>query len=197
LHTYYFGTDKVDLMASNILTTLKYLHCSGNRVNFTFNKYCTAHVEQHNHHAALLEYGVQPLEEREKIIHFQRPVCSSIIIGKADGKFQDFDSIMTTYMTFKWAQKSLTLTLHVSAMSTSSGGQRGGAKRGDPEAHKKGLPPQPDIDKCTHIEKRRYSKEEYCNFKPAEKARLWQLYNPGVTPRTSVQRILRTSRLLP
>ena len=53
LDTHYFGGDKVDLMASNILTTLKTLHYSGDRANFMFNKYCTAHVEQHNRHAAL------------------------------------------------------------------------------------------------------------------------------------------------
>jgi hypothetical protein len=71
LHTYYFGGDKVDLMASDILTTLKTLHYSGDRTNFTFNKYCTAHVELHNRHAALMEYGMQALEERDKILHFQ------------------------------------------------------------------------------------------------------------------------------
>ncbi len=111
-------------------------------------------------------------------------LCSSIIVGKVDGKFQDFDSIMTTYMTFKRAQKSSTPTLCVSAMSTSSGGRHGGAKCGDQEACKKGLPPQSEIDKCTHIEKKRYSKEEYRKFTPAEKAKLWQLYNPGMTPGT-------------
>jgi hypothetical protein len=148
LHTHYFGTEKVDLMASGILSTLKNLHHTGDHANFTFNKYCTAHVQQHNHHAALLEYGVQPLKERVKILHFQEgikdptfePVRSSIIIGNADGKFQDIDSVMTTYMTFKRAQKSSTPTLCVSALSTSSGRWRSGAKLGDQEARKKAFP---------------------------------------------------------
>ncbi len=87
-------------------------------------------------------------------------------------KFQDFDSVMTTYMTFKQAQKSLTTASHVSAVSTSSGGRHSGAKCGDQEARKKGLPPQSEIDKCTHIEKKCYSKAEYHNFTPAEKATL-------------------------
>jgi hypothetical protein len=168
------------------------LHYSGDRANFTFDKYCTAHVEQHNQHAALQEYGIKPLEERDKILHFQQgikdptfePVRSSIIIGKADGKFQDFDSVMTTYMTFKRAQTSLAPTSRVSAMSTKSDGRRGGAKRDDAEARKRGLPPQAEIDKCTHIVKKHYSKAEYKKFTPAEKARLWQLNNPGVTPGT-------------
>ena len=140
----------------------------------------------------MLEYGVQPLDERVKILHFQEgikdptfePVCTSIIVGKADGKFQDSDSIMTTYMTFKWAQKGLTLTSRVSAVSTSFGGRRSGAKRGDQEARKKGIPPHAKINKCTHIEKKRYPKAEYCKFTPAKKAKLWQLYNPVMTPGT-------------
>ena len=192
LHTHYFGTDKVDLMASDILSTLTNLHYTGDQANFTLDKYCTAHVKQHNRHAALLEYGVQPLDERVKILHFQEgikdptfePVCSSIIVGKVDGKFQDFDSVMTTYMTFKRAQKGLIPTLRVSAMFTSSGGRCSGAKCGDQDARKKGLPPQSEIDRCTHIEKKCYSKAEYRKFTPAKKAKLWQLYNPGMTPST-------------
>ena len=39
LQTYYFGTDKIDLMANAILTALKNLHYSGDRANFTFDKY--------------------------------------------------------------------------------------------------------------------------------------------------------------
>jgi hypothetical protein len=191
LQTHYFGSDKIDLMANAILTTLKNLHYSGDRANFTFDKYCTAHVEQHNQHAALQEYGIKPLEERDKILHFQQgikdptfePVRSSIIVGKADGKFQDFDSVMTTYMTFKRAQTSLAPTSRVSAVSTKSNGRRGGARRDDPDARKKGLPSQAEVDKCT-IVKRYYPREEYKKLTPVERAKLWQLNNPGVTPGT-------------
>ena len=91
---------------------------------------------------------------------------------------------MTTYMTFKRAQTSLAKTSRVSAVSTKSDGWRGGAKRDDVEARKRGLPPQADIGKCTHIVKKHYSKAEYRKFTPAKKARLWQLNNPGMTPGT-------------
>jgi hypothetical protein len=72
LQTHYFSTDKIYLMANAILTALKNLHYSGDRVNFTFDKYCN--VEQHNQHAALQEYGIKPLEERDKILHFQQGI---------------------------------------------------------------------------------------------------------------------------
>ena len=91
---------------------------------------------------------------------------------------------MTTYMTFKRAQTSLAPTSRVSAVSTKSGGRRGGAKRDDAEARKKGLVPQAEIDKCSHIVKRYYPTPEYKRLTPAEKAKLWQLNHPGVTPGT-------------
>ncbi len=64
-------------MVSDILLTLKSLHYSSDRKNFNFDKYCTAHVEQHNHHAALAEYGVAPLENTMKIHYFEDRISDS------------------------------------------------------------------------------------------------------------------------
>ncbi len=71
LHDHFFGEDKVNTMVSEIPLTLKSLHYSGDRRNFTFDKYCTAHVDQHNRHAALSEWNVKPLEETMKIHYFE------------------------------------------------------------------------------------------------------------------------------
>ena len=68
LHTFFFGGDRVSTMHANIISTLKTLFYSGDRKNYTFNKYCTAHVEQHNQLSALLEFGVQGLDESMKSI---------------------------------------------------------------------------------------------------------------------------------
>ncbi len=38
---------------------------------FYVYKYCTAHVDQHNCHAALAEWNVKPLEETMKIHYFE------------------------------------------------------------------------------------------------------------------------------
>jgi hypothetical protein len=48
LHTFFFGGDRVSTMHSNIISTLKTLFYSGDHKNYNFDKYCTAHVEQHN-----------------------------------------------------------------------------------------------------------------------------------------------------
>ncbi len=67
LHNHFFGGDKVNTMVADVLLTLKALYYSGDWRNFTFNKYCTAHIDQHNCHAALAKWDVVPLEERVKI----------------------------------------------------------------------------------------------------------------------------------
>jgi hypothetical protein len=61
----------MNTMVANILLTLKALHYGGDWRNFTFDKYCTAHVDQHSHHAALSEWDVPPLEETMKIHYFE------------------------------------------------------------------------------------------------------------------------------
>ena len=73
-------------------------------------------------------------------------------------------------------------TSRVSAVTGHGGGRtpnpgRGGGgrtngrehKNGSPDARKAGLPTQAKVNKQTHIEARRYSKEEYKRFTPAEK----------------------------
>jgi hypothetical protein len=54
-------------MYNDILTTLKSTYYIGDRKNFNFDKYCTAHVEQHNRHASLVEYNV-PAEHDDPLL---------------------------------------------------------------------------------------------------------------------------------
>jgi hypothetical protein len=64
-------------MVADILLTLKSLHCSGDWRNFMLDKYCTAHVDQHNCHTALAEWNVKPLEETMKIHYFEDGITDS------------------------------------------------------------------------------------------------------------------------
>ena len=63
LYDHFFGGDKVNTMVANVLSTLKALHYGGDCKNFTFDKFCTAHVDQHNCYAALAEYDVSPYKK--------------------------------------------------------------------------------------------------------------------------------------
>ncbi len=104
LHNHFFGGDKVNTMDADILSTLKSLHYSGDQRNFTFDKYCTAHVDQNNCHAALAEWNVKPLEETMKIHYFEGGITdpsfasirSTIMVDRT--KFQEFDAVMRLYV---------------------------------------------------------------------------------------------------
>ncbi len=113
LHNHFFGGDKVNTMVANILLTLKILHYSGDWRSFTFDKYFTAYVDQHNYHAALAKWNVKPLEETMKIHYFEdgitdpsiASVKSTILVDRT--KFQDFESVMWLYANYKHSQKAL------------------------------------------------------------------------------------------
>ncbi len=66
-------------MVADVLLTLKALHYGGDWRNFTFDKYCTAHVDQHNLHAALAKYDVVPQEESMKIHYFEDGISDPLL----------------------------------------------------------------------------------------------------------------------
>ncbi len=65
------------------------------------------HVEQHNQHADLQEYGVAPLAENLKTLWFQDGISEpSLNVVKASinanrANFTDFDSVKDTNVEFK------------------------------------------------------------------------------------------------
>jgi hypothetical protein len=65
------------------------------------------HVEQHNQHADLQEYGVAPLAENLKTLWFQEGIRDpSLNAVKASinancANFTDFDSVKDAYVEFK------------------------------------------------------------------------------------------------
>ena len=165
LHSHFFGKDKVDTMRNDIILSLKSKIYQGDRRNFNFDKYCLAHVAEHNRYASLMEYGVNPLEESTKILDFEDVIKdptldaaqNAILVDRT--RFQDFESMMNMYMTSKRSQKSdsgVSQGRQISAVTGGRGGGRGGGGagrggrgRGDPDARRKGLVSQADIDKVT------------------------------------------------
>jgi hypothetical protein len=195
LHSHFFGKDKVNTMVNDILSSLKSKIYQGDRKNFNFDKYCLAHVAEHNRHASLTEYDVAPLEESMKIHYFEEGIKdptldaarNAILVDRS--RFPDFDSVMQLYMTSKRSQKSEAPPpgRQLSAVTGGRGGGgrgRGGAGRGsrgrgDPDARQKGLVSQAEIDRVTTVENKHYPEEVYAKFSAAEKAKHWQLRNPG------------------
>jgi hypothetical protein len=126
-------------MVADVLSTLNALHYGGNWRNFTFDKYCTAHVDQHNCHAALAKYDVAPLEESMKIHYFEdgisdpllAAVKTTILVDRT--RFKNFESVMRVYVNFKCAQKPeapAQQVRNVSALQGHGGGRQGRGGRG-------------------------------------------------------------------
>ncbi len=94
-------------MHADIISTLKTLFYSGNRKNYTLDKYCTAHVEQHNRLSALLEFGFQGLDKPMKIHYFQEGIKDNsfdsvkTMILADRSKYQEFNSVMKLYTNFE------------------------------------------------------------------------------------------------
>jgi hypothetical protein len=196
LHTFLFGGDRVSTMHSDIILTLKTLFYSGDRKNYNFDKYCIVHVEQHNRLTALLEFGVQDINEAMKFHYFEEgikddsfnSVKTTILVDRS--KFPDFTSVMNLYSNFKRSQKN-DIVPQGRTISTLTQGRGGGGQgcggSGSGRGHggnlrASGLVPQEEIDKVTNVEAKRYPTDVYKSFTPGQKAKHWQLMNPGKTP---------------
>ncbi len=76
----------------------------------------------------------------------------------------------------------------ISALTQGRGGGRqgrGGSVRGHGRggnSRASGLVPQEEANKVTNIKAKHYPTKVYNNFTPAQKAKHWQLMNPGKTP---------------
>ncbi len=111
--------------------------------------------------------------------------------------FTDFDSVKDAYVEFKRTNNPTNDPRIRQVASVAHGGRRGG---NHPHRHdqgqgpqtsdkcQKGLVPQSEVDKQTHIINRHYSDAEFDQLTPAEKQKLWQLRNAGKTPGTGPTR---------
>jgi hypothetical protein len=185
-------------MYSDIILTLKTLFYSGNRKNYNFDKYCTAHVEQHNRLSALLEYGVQGLDKAMKVHYFEEGIkddsfnsVKTMILADRK-KFLDFMPVMNFYSNFKCTQKNDIAPQGptISALNQGHGGggqDRGGTGHGRGRGgnlRSSGIVPQEEVHKVTELEAKIYPPKIYNTFTPAQKAKVWQLRNPCRTPGT-------------
>ncbi len=97
---------------------------------------------------------------------------NTILVNRS--QFPDFDSVMQLYVTSKRSQKSEATPTTPPGRQLSAITGHGGRGRGRGGA---GL--QADINKVTTVENKHYPKEVYAKFSVAEKAKHWQLRNPG------------------
>ncbi len=175
LHTLLLGGQRVVSTGSAIVTKLQSFRYEGDRKNFNFDKYVNLQVEQHNQHLDLQEYGVAPLVENLKTLWFQDGIMDlSLNVVKASinarANFTDFDSVKDTYVEFKHTE-NLTNDPRTRQVASVARVGRGGGNfpckhdqgQGPQTLDKcqKGLVPQSEVDKQTHIIDRHYSDSKF------------------------------------
>ncbi len=185
------------------MTKLQSFRYEGDHKNFNFDKYVNLHIEQHNQHADLQEYGVASLAENLKTLWFQEGIrdpslnAVKVSINANHANFTDFDSVKDAYVEFKHTDNPTNdpKTRQVASVACCGRGARNHPHRHD-QGHgpqtsdkcQKGLVPQSEVDKQTHIINRHYSDAEFDQLTPALKQKLWQLRNAGKTPGTGLTR---------
>jgi hypothetical protein len=199
LHTLLLGRQQVVSTRNAIVTRLQSFRYEGDCKNFNFDKYVNLHIEQHNQHADLQEYGVAPFAKNLKTLWFQEgirdpslnAVKESINANRAN--FTDFDYVKDADVEFKSTENPTNDSKTQQVTSVARGGRGGGyfPRRPDrgqgPQTLDKcqmGLVPQSEVDKQTHNVNRHYSDAEWTQLTPAEKQMIWQLRNPSKTPGT-------------
>jgi hypothetical protein len=203
LHTLLLGGQQVVSTGNAIYTKLQSFRYEGNCKNFNFDKYVNLHVEQHNQHADLQEYGVAPFAENLKTLWLQDGIRDPSLnavkasINANHANFTDFDSVKDAYVKFKRTENPTNDPKTQQVASVARGGHGGGnfPRRPDrgqgpqtPDKCQMGLIPQSEVNKQTHIVNRHYSDAEWTQLTPAEKQKIRQLRNPSKTPGTGPTR---------
>jgi hypothetical protein len=203
---HFFGGNKVSTMMTGVHTALRGLTYSGDTKHFTFDKYVTNHVNQHNTADRLTDYGAAKLDEHIKIDYFMTGIKSSEFDATKNNvtanrdNFTDFDTVKNLFVEFRRLQHaSRPASTPRTVASVGRGGGRSSAGRGGGgrgsgrgrgeknasyEDRKKRIPTQAEVDRCTHIVNKKYTDDEYRNLSDAEKQKLWQLRHPGQAPGT-------------
>jgi hypothetical protein len=132
LHTLLLGKQRVVSTGNAIVTKLQSFRYEGDRKNFNFDKYANLHVEQHNQHADLQEYGVAPFAENLKTLWLQdgirdpslNAVKASINANRPN--FTDFDSVKDAYVELKHTDNPTNDPKTRQVASVARGGHGGG-----------------------------------------------------------------------
>ncbi len=118
-------------------------------------------------------------------------------INANHANFTDFDSVKDAYVEFKHTDNLSNDPKTRKVASVAHGGRKGGnyPRRHDrghgpqtSDKRQKGLVPQSEVGKQTHIINRHYSGAKFDQLNPAKKQKLWQLTNAGKTPGTGPTR---------
>jgi hypothetical protein len=196
LHLQLLGGPRVVATGDAIIHKIQALVYEGDWRHFTFDKYVQLHIDQHNLHLDLFEYGVAALPESMKILWFQQGIKDkSMEPIKASIVAQTSNPDSTTYTTFQAVQEAYTAfyrqqTGNDPPKARKVSSVRGGRQTNNDRRPLRGKgqtdPREPiftkaELDACV-IELRKYTKAEYKRLTPLQQMKLWILRHPGRTP---------------
>jgi hypothetical protein len=137
LHTLLLGGQRVVSTGNAIVTRLQSFRYEGDRTNFNFDKYVNLHIEQHNQHADLQEYGVAPLAKNLKTLWFQDGIrdpslnAVKVSVNANCANFIDFDSVKDAYAEFKRTENPTNDPKTLQVASVARGGRGSGMSHVD------------------------------------------------------------------
>jgi len=182
---YHFGNDRNVTIAETLRTKLQNAAFGRPKRNFSFDKYCNLHTGTYSTATDMLMYqdDKTPIfSETSKIQLFQNgitdPYFNTIkgIVNSQRYKYETFEKVKAAYVNYTRTSPRPEIArdtgdsrniLQTSTNRNSRSNQtktKGGVK-----------PTQEEIDACTHIKSKQYTKAEYKKFTAAEKAKHYQL----------------------
>jgi hypothetical protein len=197
LHAQLLGGPKAIASGAAILAQLQALRYEGDRRNFTFDKYVQLHMQQHNLHADLADYGVAPLSENLKILWFKEGITDrsfdvvKMNVIASPEQYATFQAVQEAYSIFH-SQRCLTdgpQARQVSAIrgTTRRPGPARSRSRGNGDRRGQGVFTKAKLDAC-HVVDRVYSDDEYKRLTAVQKQKLWVMRNKDKEPGTGPAR---------
>ena len=170
LHAQLLGGPKAIASGAAILGQLQALKYEGDRRNFTFDKYVQLHMQQHNLHADLADYGVAPLSENLKILWFKEGITDrsfnavKMNVIASPERYTTFQAVQEAYSTFH-RQRCQTDAPRARQVSSIRGTNRrpskpGSRSRGDTDRRGRGMFTKAELDACHGVDKE-YPDDEY------------------------------------
>ena len=181
---YHFGNDRSVTIAETLRTKLQNAVFEYPKRNWDFNKYCNLHTSTYACANDMLMYQddqTPTFSETQKIQLFQTgitdPYFATIkgIIGANRYKYPTFESVKEAYINYMRTSPRPEIVRTTNESRTISETKTGRLNRGGPKTTGNLKPSQAEIDACTHIQAKKYTKEEYAKFSAAEKAKHYQL----------------------
>jgi hypothetical protein len=201
LHAQLLGGPKAIASGAAILAQLQALRYEGDRRNYNFDKYVQLHMQQHNLHADLADYGVAPLSENLKILWFKEGITDKSFdvvkmnVIASPERYATFQAVQEAYSTFH-RQRCLTEGPRARQVSAIRGtGRRPNnprsRSRGDGDRRGRGVFSKAELDAC-HVVDKDYTDDEYKKLTAVQKQKLWVMRNKDKEPGTGPARRLTT-----